>query len=689
MTITPGPRRTAGALLASLTLLAGCSTAGPPEHRPGGRSPELRLVAFDSCQDVLRDVREKAKSLVGPWGMNLGGPVGEVGPADAAPGAPPGAVDDRAATTGAAGRPGYSGTNTHEAGVDEPDLVKTDGRRIVTVNRGRLRVVDPATRRVTGQLDLGAEAGDQARWSTGDLLLAGDHALVLVSDAGPVPMEAVPPPPAGAEPGGQPVGAVPGAEPAGAASAGPASVGPFERPTGGSTGTPVTAPRRPVGISGPLLLLVDLSGTPKVLSSYRTDGSLVDARQVGGVARVVVRSWPRLTFSGYDQRLDDAQRTTANRAVVDRSTIEEWLPRFEVSTDGRTSTGVVPCDRVSRPTAYTAGSLVTVLSFDLTGRALTDGDPVTVFCDGQVVYGTGSSLYLATDERWRAVVPEAGGRVARPADAGTRVHRFDVTGTGRPRYVTSAEVPGHLVDQYALSEWDGHLRVATTSGDDGVTPTSSAVYVLTVDGLRPTGEVTGLGRGERIHSVRFDGGTGHLVTFRRTDPLYSLDLRDPAAPKVTGELKVTGYSSYLHPLDGGRLLGIGQEATAEGRVQGTQVSLFDVRDPAKPVLLARHRLPAGFSEAESDPHAFLYWPADRLLVVPDGGGPGRSTGALVLRVGDRTLTEVGGLRHPGPDGGRPVRRSLVVDSTLWTVSDVGLLASDPTTLATRAWLPFT
>ncbi|OON33252.1 hypothetical protein BSA16_01360, partial [Micromonospora sp. Rc5] len=88
--------------------------------------------------------------------------------------------------------------------------------------------------------------------------------------------------------------------------------------------------------------------------------------------------------------------------------------------------------------------------------------------------------------------------------------------------------------------------------------------------------VTGLGRGERIHSVRYLGPTGHVVTFRRTDPLYTLDLTDPAAPRVTGELKITGYSAYLHPAGPGRLLGVGQEADADGRAQGLQVSLFDV-----------------------------------------------------------------------------------------------------------------
>src|SRR4029434_2854577 len=105
------------------------------------------------------------------------------------------------------------------------------------------------------------------------------------------------------------------------------------------------------------------------------------------------------------------------------------------------------------------------------------------------------------------------------------------------------------------------------------------------------------------------GPRAFVVTFRQTDPLYSLDLSDPAAPRVTGELKITGYSAHLQPIGEDRLVGIGQEADAVGRVQGTQVSLFDVSDPAAPRRLDRYQVNNGSSEAEYDPHAVLWWPA--------------------------------------------------------------------------------
>ena len=122
-------------------------------------------------------------------------------------------------------------------------------------------------------------------------------------------------------------------------------------------------------------------------------------------------------------------------------------------------------------------------------------------------------------------------------------------------------MPGRLLDQYSMSEHDGRLRLATTTspspgvrGPGGEWRSESAVHVLAERGGRLTeiGKVGGLGKGERIYSVRFIGPTGYVVTFRQIDPLYVIDLRDPSRPAVTGELKITGYSAYLHPTADGR-----------------------------------------------------------------------------------------------------------------------------------------
>ncbi|MFB6394026.1 beta-propeller domain-containing protein [Polymorphospora lycopeni] len=651
-------RSAATGVLVGLTLLAGCTSAAPRPAPvdPGVPGGGFRLVAFDSCAEALAGLRTAARAYVGPWGF--GGPVR----ADMTGGGREAVTAERAAPgAGAPDPPAFSGTNTHEAGVDEPDLVKTDGRRIVTVGGGVLHVVDPATRRVTGRLDLGTSTDDPARWADASLLLHGDRALVLV----PEPWSA------------RPVGIVPGRP-------GPATPLPEGTPT------------------GPRLVLVDLAGQPRVVSDFRVDGGLVDARQVGPTARVVVRSAPRLDFPSVDQGSDD-ERLAANQAVIDRAPIEDWLPRWAVTDDGRTSTGSVDCGQVTRPATYSGTSMVTLFSFDLAATTLGDGSPVTVVADGDTVYSNGANLYIASDQRWRLLPAlQERERDPKPEDQRTEIYQFDTTGPDRPRYVTATSVPGWLINQYAMSEWNGHLRVATTSGRDwGARPKStSSVYVLRADGgtLRETGRVTGLGPGERIYAVRFVAGTGYVVTFRETDPLYTVDLRDPDRPKVLGELKIPGYSAYLHPVSDSRLLGIGQDATEEGRRQGTQVSLFDVGDLARPTRLAQYHVRNGNSEAEFDPHAFLYWPAERLVVVPlttyDPGRRGApDAGALALRVSDEGFTPVGTVRHsastPDTHGTGMIRRSLVVGDVLWTVSDSGLQANNLSTLDTLGWVPTT
>ena len=603
----------------------------------------------------MAGLRQAALEVVGAYGF--GGTGYRAGPLEAgAVPAPAAAGADSGARAAAA--PEHSGTNVHEAGVDEPDLVKTDGRRIITVAGGTLRVIDAASRQVTGTLPL--PTGDTApRWpyrTAGvDLLLHGDRALVLLPSRAYYP--------------GPIIDEMPG------------------RP----------APE-PATVDGARLLLVDLVGQPRLVAKLTLDGQYVDARQVGGTVRMVVRSSPRLRFVYPDGRRSEPAAKAANRSVVTRSTAADWLPRYELDRDGHTVPGQVPCERLSHPAAFTGSSLLTVYTFDLTTateRVLGGGDPVSIVADGDTVYGTARSLYVATAMSWR-------GNTER-----TEVHRFDLSGPGRPRYAASGEVPGSLLGQYALSEHDGYLRVATTTTDTGsgsgpccdrTPPTQSAVRVLEQrgDALVEVGRVDGLGKGERIYAVRFVGPVGYVVTFRQVDPLYTLDLADPRHPAAVGELKIRGYSAYLHPTGDGRLVGVGQDATEQGQRLGTQVSLFDVRDPARPTRLAVHQVPGGYSAAEADPHAFLYWPDTGLLVIPvlsadTTRNGGHAAGALALSLRGRTLVDLGTVLHPAAASGTyvaGVSRALVVADTLWTVSDGGLQANNLQTLTRRAWLPF-
>jgi hypothetical protein len=217
------------------------------------------------------------------------------------------------------------------------------------------------------------------------------------------------------------------------------------------------------------------------------------------------------------------------------------------------------------------------------------------------------------------------------------------------------------------------------------------------DSLDVIGSVSGLGRNEQIYAVRFIGAQGYVVTFRRTDPLYVLDLSDPKNPEVSGELKINGYSSYLHPVGDGRLIGIGQDADDNGRVTGMQLSLFDVRNPKAPKRLSNAKLGAyGQSEAEYDPHAFLFWDKTGQVVVPTNGYDPQTgqqvVGATVAQVGATDLS-VQGRVDVGSGGtvdgsGGQVRRSMVVDGKLVLIGEFGLSVNSLETLERETWVPF-
>ena len=677
---------------ACLIVLSAC-TGGARElavHQGvAGQSGPVRLTAFGGCGEELSALREAAEASVGPYGLpefaasanglaypsradGVPVPAAGTGAAVAAPAA------GSAAAGNAAAAPAYSPTNDYVAGVDEPDLVKTDGRRIVTVANGVLEVIDAATRTVTGRLDLRTVGGGIA-YQPVNLLLSGDHALLL---------------------------------------------------TGGGTvnGYAAGADGTVQPLYGPRLLLVDLA-RPSVLSSYVIAGSLIDARQTGAVARVVISSQPRLDFGTQPAGAASSQLIAANQAVIGHAGLDAWLPQYAETSGDVTSTGHVPCSAISHPATYSGANLVTVLTFDLSADALGSGDGVSILADGNTVYGTGSSLYVAGDERWLAEAAKAGVDAGMSPEAvsaagqQTDIYRFDITSPGPPRFASGGSVPGYLIDQYALSQWQGYLRVATTTGTswalaDGVPAnaqtSSSAVYVLSLQGpvMRLVGHVEGLGVTERIYSVRFMGPVGYVVTFRQTDPLYTVDLSDPARPRVRGSVALTGYSAYLHPASATRLIGIGRQADAMGHVGGTQVSLFDVSDLAVPDLLATFRLAGATSSAEFDPHAFLYWPSSHLMVVPlqvtspvasppvtPGGdvqaGDLPRSGALVLRVEDSAISEAGFITQPGTAGTSgypgypPIERSLIIGQTLWTISTDGALANDLNTLRAQGWVSFT
>jgi hypothetical protein len=341
---------------------------------------------------------------------------------------------------------------------------------------------------------------------------------------------------------------------------------------------------------------------------------------------------------------------------------------------------------------------------------LEPGNSIGLLADGQTIYASQDNLYVATSPwmAWR--VPLAEDEIDKNETFSTMIHMFDISDPETARYVASGDVEGSLLSQWSMDEHEGTLRVVVTDenpwwGSSDVPDTAVVTMQRRDDELVEVGSVDGLGRNERVYAVRFIEDKGYVVTFRQVDPLYVVDLSDPENPEVTGELKINGYSAYLHPIGKDLLLGVGQNATDEGRTLGTQVSVFDVSDPTDPRRLSRMTFNEAYSDAEWDHHAFLWWAPEEISVLPlqrwswdeRTGKEDFFSGAAVLRITPQRVKQVGEIRHPGfvEEGceecgvwSAPISRSLVIGDTLFTFSETGALASDLDTLEDVAWMAF-
>ncbi len=531
------------------------------------RPPELLPAALrpvDDCDALLDYFIEQALEQVGPWGLGGGHGVDFLAGRDEA-------AEDTAAMSaeGEAGGGAPSATNVQVEGVDEGDFVKAVGDRLYVISDTQLIVLSTAGAEVErlGALQLGEQA-----WGT-QMLVHGDR-LVLMG-------------------------------------------------AGSSSGSGVAEPTAdtfyPAYSNFATVTFVDVSdpAKPTVERKLTMDGSVVASRLVEGHLRVVLQAepvglaWSVPEGSGLRAERDATER---NREIVRQSTIDNWLP-YLVTSDGAEQT-LLECGDLLLPPEPSGLGTLSILDFDLDE----DGDAwqaAAVVASGSTVYANLEHTFVATS-RWFDPI-----RLTEPARLDgqvTRIHRFDTPVDGQPTYVASGDVPGFLLNQFAMDEYEGHLRVASTSapwwwgGGDG-DESQSRVTVLATDGdqLVETGVVDGLGVTETIQAVRFMGPVGYVVTFRQTDPLYVIDLADPANPTAAGELKIPGFSAYLHPVADGRLLGVGQDADPEtGMVLGLQLSLFDVSDPSEPLRIDSFGIEGGgeaveghiYSPVEGDHKAF-------------------------------------------------------------------------------------
>lgn len=536
-----------------------------PARRPSWRSDSARTEA---------DVMAPAASASAPSVEKAASAPAEAKKSAEAQGGARGAA--------ASGPGSYSRTNTQEQAVDEGDIVKTDGRTIYHVScsrdgeasacRNELRIYAswPADQaRLLGRFAIEPRGGEPVVKQV--YLLGAQLAIILDAQAALRPER-------------------------------PAFDGKLSR-----------------------VLIVDVRDPrrPLLMREHLVDGSFSDARLIGSRLYLATRSaGPALPPAlAQDVSALISQAATAGVEPTADEVIERLLPRWrgfleqdpglprlqtisERGPEGEPRPAYACADLNVSATVSARSGLLNIVQLDLRGGA-TSGAGAAGFSLQSTLYASEGAIYLAD--------PGASG--LEPGwQSASLIRKFELQAAGRPRFVASGSVRGTVLNQFAMSEQGGDLRVATSDGW-----ASNNLTVLRPQGgqLQAIGRLENLAANERIYAVRMMGDRGYVVTFRRTDPLFTLDLSDPTRPAVVGELKVEGWSNYLHPLGKNHLLAVGQDADAWGRATGFHLQIFDVSDPRRPVRKFHQKLEAGsMSDAQTDHHAFMFEPQTLTLSVP-------------------------------------------------------------------------
>lgn len=580
-------------------LAAGCTGGG---NDPPAIDNRITLQNFGNCSDLQRWMQESAvkemradfeamKRGDGFWGFGRGGVLTE---GDAA------APTAGGAENGAKSAPSsYTTTNTQVKGVDEADFMKNDGTRIFVLSGRKLFTAKSWP------------APDLAH--AGELLIEGWPSSMFLDEKNRVVVMS--------------------------------NVWLPEFRSQNSQ----SAPCSECWWSGNAtkLTVVDVSvlAKPAVAHEYYLPGWFVNARRVGSSVRVVQSDWFRWPdgvkwYPDYQPGLWDANNKALlnarldaladeNERIIRATPIDKWLPDGKRRADDGTLVDLgYQCSDFYASNAPTHLGLVTVATLNL-DKPAAPPTRTSVIAEPGEIFASTDNLYIASSHWWWWPAP---GQVDH-----TYVHKFDITNPDTARYVASGGFDGHIVDQFSMDEWNGWFRVASTITSRvpdlqnpqnrwGTVETTNRVFVLgeRSGALEVVGQTEEMAKGERIQSSRFTGDRGYIVTFRQVDPLFTLDLSSPTNPRRVGELKVPGFSSYIHPIDKDHLLTIGtfvpdpNGGQPDWRARRMQLSIFDVSDFANPKQTANETVGTayGWSEAAWEHKAFNYFPERGLLAIP-------------------------------------------------------------------------
>lgn len=400
------------------------------------------------------------------------------------------------------------------------------------------------------------------------------------------------------------------------------------------------------------------------------------------------------------------------------------VPVFKDTASSTELRDAVPCNRVAILPQYRQSRYITTTVIPVDASTPVNHD--TILASGDTVYMSHNNLYVAGQE-WNY----GWGRAVNSKQT-TNVYRFAVQNDGI-EYQATGSVPGRIINQFAMDEYEQGFRIATTIDQSfGAVPlmqpgmeaqmnkSTNNLFVLNF-AMQTVGEITNIAPGETIYSVRFMGDRTYMVTFKKVDPFFVIDTSDPRNPTILGQLKLPGYSDYLHPYDENHIIGFGKEAVAAkdedfAWYQGMKVALFDVSDVTNPTLKDSATIgDRGTSSELLYNHKALLFEKDRnLMAFPiaihtlteeqkqdnnEGNAWGEQTfqGAIVYTVNENGFSERGKVTHYTQDDmlklgshyyGKNIERIIRIGQSLYTIGQTGIQAHDETTLNTQGAVEF-
>lgn len=456
------------------------------------------------------------------------------------------------------------------------------------------------------------------------------------------------------------------------------------------------------------VLDISSSKSPKEIRRATIEGNYKTSRRVNGMVRVVIHSklkdpvGAKLSNSvnsldPWTQRVSRMVSAQEFNRALGSTKLADWLPAFKerITKNGATqdiNTSASDCSNYHYPSADAGLGLLTVWSLDL-DQPERQIKPVTMVSEYYHTYSSAKSLYVATRPLWSE------------NNVYSHLHKFATESKEPAKYIASGSFQGSILNQFAMDEYKDSFRVATTTSFNGTSENKILVFQQQGNNLKQVGSTKGLAKGERIYAVRYMGDRGYIVTFRQVDPLFTLDLSKPTAPKAIGELKIPGFSTYLHPLDKNHLLSIGVDGNQWGTTGGLQLALFDVSDFKNPI--QKHKLSVSSDQWQNDEalynhKAFQYYAHKKVLAIPLTGYSGASykysswTSRLMLYNVDidKGITPKDQVDHSDliqrtkqdKDENRNgyynynnellMRRAVFMDNTVFSISMVGIKAND-------------